>query len=254
MPLIATARGSLWIERQPAAEQPPAAGLLLIHGAGGLHSDWGAPLRARGIALDLPAHGSSPGAIRTTVAEYAADIGALLDALGWQRAVIAGHSLGGAVALTLALAAPERVAGLILVATGAKLAVHPDILSNAQRDPAAVAALLTGWFWAASTDPALRARKHAQLLTVPGAVLAADFAAANGFDARARLGEIRTPTLIACGSEDVMTPPKFSRYLHDAITEAQLAIIEQAGHMLPLEQAPALAEQIDAWRAGQIDA
>jgi pimeloyl-ACP methyl ester carboxylesterase len=244
MPLIATARGDQWIERLPDANPPP---LILIHGAGGLHSDWSAALRARGAALDLPGHGSSPGAARSTAPEYAEDVAALMDALGLERAIIAGHSLGGAIALTLALEHPARVSGLILVAAGAKLAVHPDILDNLQSNLEAAALRLSGWFWAASVDPALKQAQHTRLLAaLPGALLA-DFSAANSFDARARLGEIHAPTLIVCGEDDVMTPPKFSRYLHDRIAGSKLAIIPGAGHMLPLEQPDALDAEIGGW-------
>ena len=155
MPLINTARGGIWIERLPTERVP-----LLIHGAGGQQSDWGEPLRARGAAVDLPAHGNSPGAIRASVADYAADVIALLDALGLEQITVAGHSLGGAVALTLALDNAARVSGLILVSTGAKLTVHPDILDNIRRDPAGVAARLSDWFWTAEVDAALKRRKY----------------------------------------------------------------------------------------------
>src|SRR5574337_242258 len=112
----------------------PAGGplLVLVHGAGGTHRHWPEEVRAlpgrRVIALDLPGHGGSPGPAPGTVAGLARSVLGLLDALGVPGAVVAGHSMGGAVALTLALEAPARVAGLCLVGTGARLRVSPAVL------------------------------------------------------------------------------------------------------------------------------
>ena len=248
MPLISTARGEIWIEH----EAPDLFPVMLIYGAGGLHTDWGVDLREWAFALDLPGHGHSPGSSRDQVDAYAADVIALLDALRIKQAVIVGHSLGGAVALTLALAAPERLSGLILVSSGAKLAVHPDILNHIFGDPLYVADLLSRWLWSPAADPALIQAKYDQLLTVPPEVLFDDFSASNNFDVRARLGDLRVPTLIVGGQQDVMTPPKFGQYLQANIAGADLALIDQAGHMLPLERSVAFSDTITRWMAAAL--
>ena len=64
----------------------------------------------------------------------------------------------------------------------------------------------------------------------------ADFAACDAFDVRSRLSEIRAPTLIVCGAEDKMTPPKYSEYLTQNIAGAEFHLIENAGHMVMLER------------------
>ncbi|CAG0943737.1 Dihydrolipoyllysine-residue acetyltransferase component of acetoin cleaving system [Anaerolineae bacterium] len=94
--------------------------VIFIHGAGSNHLIWGNQLRAvgevaRGVALDLPGHGRSEGAGRNTVDAYRDVIVGVLDALTFDRAVIVGHSLGGASTQMLAWSHPERVAGIALV-------------------------------------------------------------------------------------------------------------------------------------------
>jgi pimeloyl-ACP methyl ester carboxylesterase len=141
------------------AAGPP---LVLVHGAGGTHRHWPEELRAlpgrRVLALDLPGHGGSPGPSLSSIGAYARSVLAALDALEIPSAVLAGHSMGGAIALTLALEAPSRVAGLALVATGAKLRVSKFVL-DATADPAALAAsagTMSDYAFGAAAGPALR--------------------------------------------------------------------------------------------------
>jgi pyruvate dehydrogenase E2 component (dihydrolipoamide acetyltransferase) len=97
------------------------APVVLLHGFGGGIDAWAFNQESLGESravhvIDLPAHGgSSPGA-SGGVADLAAAVEATLDALGVERAHLVGHSLGGAVALTLARGGPERIASLALIA------------------------------------------------------------------------------------------------------------------------------------------
>ena len=122
MPAINLPDGTLYYAQShpDATAFPP---LVLVHGAGGSRLDWAPELRrlpdARVIALDLPGHGKSTAPGRNTLDAYARDVAALLDALALDRAVIVGHSMGGGVAQLLALDWPERIAGLVLLGTGA---------------------------------------------------------------------------------------------------------------------------------------
>ena len=249
MPLIEPARAPIWSadQRRPASESPV---VVLIHGAAGSRLDWSAEmrrLRAGVIALDLPGHGKSPAPGRSSVAEYAADVVALLDALKVDRAALVGHSLGAAIALQIALDHAERALGIALIGAGAKLAVHPDILNNIQTDQAKVAALLSEWFWAQGAPEDQRQQGYAALMQTPADVMLGDFTASNAFDVRDRLAEIRVPTLIVSGAEDRMTPPKNSQYLHDRIAGSRLVTIERAGHKVVLEKPQAAADAVQAW-------
>lgn len=227
--------------------------VILIHGAYGSHLDWPAALRrmnsTRVLVLDLPGHGKSPGAGRDSISAYADDVIGLLDGLNIERAIFAGHSMGGAIALTLALDAPQRVAGLILIGTGARLRVHPSILGNLLNDTEAVARQITGWVWSTNAPPKALERTRAQILALDPLITLGDFQACNRFDVTGRLGDIAVPTLIITGSEDRMVTPKHSEYLAAHIAGAKLVIIQNAGHMVALEQPTLVAAQIEAWRA-----
>src|SRR5512139_1972635 len=106
--------------------------VLLIHGAGESHLVWPFGLRRLPgtivYAIDLPGHGKSAGPGRITIADYAEWLVSWLDTRRVPAAVLIGHSMGGAIAQWLALTCPDRTAALVLVATGAKLRVAPQLL------------------------------------------------------------------------------------------------------------------------------
>jgi 3-oxoadipate enol-lactonase/3-oxoadipate enol-lactonase/4-carboxymuconolactone decarboxylase len=79
-----------------------------------------------------------------------------------------------------------------------------------------------------------------------GAVTHGDLEACDAFDVSARLGEVRVPALVACGSEDRMTPPRLSRSLAEGIPAGRLEVGDGAGHMLPLEAPARVAALLDA--------
>ncbi len=245
MPTQKTSRGPLWFADHRREDLPP---LLLIHGAGGSHLDWPPGLRKLGsLAVDLPGHGKSPGPGRRSIQDYADDLLALLDALNLTQAVIMGHSMGGAIAQTIALSAPDRVRGLILIGTGAKLRVHPDILARVATDPQAVAAQLKDWMWGSSTPDALRETGYQQMLSVDPLVIQGDYAACDVFDIRDRISQINASTLVIGGTEDQMTPHKFSAYLAESITNATLVTVEGGGHMMALEQPEVVTAAVQRW-------
>lgn len=242
MPHISNSRGDHYYADHRRADTPP---LLLIHGAAGTHLDWSMPIRKMGsIAVDLCGHGKSPGYGRETIAEYAEDMVALLDALELETTYVCGHSMGGAIALTIALEHADRVRGLVLISTGARLRVHPEILTQAESNPAGVADLLFSWLWATDTDESARARGRAIFLAQKPIVIARDYLACDAFDIRASLHRIKTPAIILCGTADVMTPTKYSQLLADGIAGSKLHLFEGAGHNLQLERSEGVAEQI----------
>ena len=248
MPRIATTRGEIWAADQRRGDARPA---LLIHGAGGSRLSFPAELRLHAgfnpVLPDLPGHGKSAGQGRSDIAEYAHDMLALLDALEVGSAVLVGHSMGGAIAQWLALHYPERVAGLALICTGARLPVNPALIESIAAAPDATIMQLLRWMWAQGADEELVAASEAILRDCDTAVLRGDFLACAGFDIRAQLGEIRAPTLVVTGELDKMTPPKLGAELADGIPNARLRVIPGAGHMAHLEQPRAVASEIDAW-------
>ena len=219
--------------------------VIFVHGAGGNHLVWGFQMRAladmaHAIALDLPGRGRSDPPGRNTIDGYRDVILGVLDALKLERAVIVGHSMGGAIAQTLALSNPERVAGLVLIGTGARLRVMPAILDLIESDPNAVAEIVVANSYSSTLDPGLRERAVAEFMACAPQVTHGDFIACNNFDIMARVGEIHAPTLVICGTEDKMAPRKFSEFLASKIPNAQLILIEHAGHSVMIEQADAV--------------
>lgn len=228
-----------------AARGSTGVPLVFVHGAGDSHLVWNGQLAAlsdiaRTYALDLPGHGRSAGPGRTSVLEYASDVARLLDALELPPAIIAGTSMGGAIAQTLALDFPARVRGLVLVGTGAKLRVAPAYLGGLQKDIYMAARLLVDNYFADGASPFLKEKSFRQLLASGPGIAHGDYAACDAFDIRDRLTAIRVPALIVCGAEDRMTPPKYSEYLAAHLPSAELLIIPNAGHMVMLEQPHAL--------------
>ncbi len=246
MPHINTPRGTLWIADHRSADAPTPP-LLLIHGAGGTHLDWSAPIRKLNhIAVDLNGHGRSEGAGHDHIADHAADLVALLDALELPRVILVGHSMGGAIALSMALDAADRVAALALISTGARLRVHPDLLNVVAHNPEQVARRLfdQSWLWGVSVSREIKEMGRKIFLAQPPVVIARDYAACDNFDIRQRLPDIHQPTLVLCGTADQMTPPRFSHYLADNIPNARLRLYGDAGHMLPIERADEVAQAL----------
>ncbi len=228
--------------------RPP---IVLIHGAGGMHLHW--PPQARYLsgqrvyAPDLPGHGRSNSAGANSITDYARAIVDFLDDLELSAALIAGHSMGGAVALQIALDFPERALGLCLVATGAKLRVEPELLNGIAREETITATFqrLNELEFGPEVNPRMKELSLQRMRDIDPQILYADYLACDAFDVTARLGEINTPTLILCGTHDLLTPLKFSEYLRENITGAQLVPFERAGHMLMLEQAEAFTQTLE---------
>mgnify|MGYP001766084260 CR=1 FL=1 len=234
-------------------QKPP---VILLHGAGGTHLYWPSDVRRlagyRIYALDLPGHGKSGGCGQQSIAAYAGSIIDWLDALGLHSAVFVGHSMGSAIALALALDFPERVLGVSLVSSGARLKVNPALLEIAANEAAfqTVVELVVSWSFGASAPAQLLDLAARRMAETRPAVLYGDFQACNLFDVTTRLGEIQAPTLVICGSDDRMTPLRYAQYLADHIPGARLAAVPGAGHMVMLEQPQAVAVALSEFLAG----
>lgn len=218
----------------------PGGGLLLLHGAGESAQVF-QPLLGQlpsAFAIDLPGHGQTDGPGLREVEAYAHWVSELLTAQGWQPAAVGGHSMGGAISLAMALDGPYRPSRLVLIATGGRLRVHPELL----------AALGQGEFPERFRRAYLSAGASDQLLSEMGdppvEVTHGDFLACDGFDVLERLGELRsTPALILVGDEDQYTPEKYARTLAREMG-AGLEVLPGSGHLLPLEAPWAVASAI----------
>lgn len=219
-------------------ESPVAmSALVYVHGSGHTHDSFAAQVEAfpDSDAVSLPGH--PEGVALTSVADGAVW---LAKYLRWRRAdtaIVAGNSLGGAIAIEWALQYPEQVAGLILLATGGRLRVSPEIFAMIDGQWPQCIDTLVEWSVAPSASRELRARMKEWHVTVGQASTRQDYANCNVWDRMERLASIKARALIVVGSEDRLTPPKYSSALHDKIAGSELAVIEGAGHMAHAEKA-----------------
>jgi len=227
----------------PPAVEPANAELtfIFVHGAGGRHGAWAPQVLAlnvspwAAIALALPGHGAAAGPIRATVDAYARDVQACLVSLQAQHVVLCGFSLGGAIALQVAIRGEPRLAGISLVATGAKLGVRPMLLEalTDHFDQAVEGARMTAF--GPEADDAVRDHIAADFRANGPDVCLADFQACDAFDVRPLLDAVAVPACVICGTNDQLTPPRYSEYLHEHLPESRLHVEPGPGHLISLE-------------------
>jgi pimeloyl-ACP methyl ester carboxylesterase len=228
--------------------------VVFVHGAGGNSLLWKRMLQylsgnSTAFAVDLPGHPSGEVSCRT-VSDYAEALHAFIGEARLEGPVVCGHSMGGAISLALALDHPADVGGLILVSTGAKLGVAPEIIEGLRGQPMrAIEAIITPWSFN-SIDLSLGREARAALSISNLPVFLNDYLACQGFDARARLSEIRVRALVVCGDKDRMTPPKWSHYLNTNILGSELFFVKDSGHMLPIEKPEPLSGLVQSFLAG----
>jgi pimeloyl-ACP methyl ester carboxylesterase len=220
--------------------------ILLIHGAGMSARSWALQLQGLGtshqvLAMDLPGHGASDAISDPSVESYADAACALLATLGIGPVFVAGHSLGGSVALSLAARNPELVKGLILISSCAKipqssgsfktlLGSLPVPFGRMLFSSTARSFLFALGATNSAVQLALKDLRNCRPETVKK-----DMAAAEAMNLENAAQNLRSPTLILCGTSDIVTPLRLSEKLADLIPNAQLHVVDRAGHMLPLE-------------------
>ena len=231
--------------------------VLLVHGVGESMYAWrhnvGALVAAgyRVIAFDNRGCGFSgkPDTGYTNLSYEQLLLG-LMDALGLPDAVLVGHSMGGEIAAEVALSAPRRVRGLVLIDAAGEGIRAPWLLHLASAVPLAQAALALAPRWAVTL--ALRSIYANPRLITPGDIdqyyaparepgfshALAQVLAHFRVDAlRGRLGGLETPTLVLWGSRDHLMPPEFGARLASELPRSAFVVVPGAGHDLE-EEAP----------------
>lgn len=201
------------------------------------------------VSFDFPGHGRSSGTESLkSVTAYSDFTYAVWKALGVRPVVIIGHSMGGAIAIDLALRHADMLEGLVLTCTAAKFDIPDDLIktwesvmkgrqgqpftkvSCSPKTPQEI--IQEGWMEQIKTDPRVRCF---------------DLIACQQVDLTAQLGEIKVPTLVLAGEDDATTPVAQAEELRENIPGAQLAVIPEAGHWLPLEKPQEACNAIDAF-------
>jgi 3-oxoadipate enol-lactonase/4-carboxymuconolactone decarboxylase len=197
--------------------------------------------RYRVLRFDLRGHGHSPVPPGPySVGELTDDALALLDRLGIDRVSFCGLSLGGAVGMTLAVRAPERLERLVLCCTALEFAPPEQwreraATVRAEGMDAVAPAGMKRWF-TETADPELVARFDAMLRGQPVDGYAACCEAVATFNARGTLGDVRLPTLTIAGDDDPVTPPAKLDAIRAEIPGARAHVVAGARHMANSER------------------
>lgn len=185
------------------------------------------------IAIELPGHPGGSGL--GTIGEYANFVANYIQENGVKDPVLVGHSMGGAIVIEVALR-NRNLAGLALVGTGARLRVHPNLLSKIKENYEEASRLIATWSVSPTCDPVITERIGNEFLKVKAEVSYGDFTACDKFDRMNDVEKITYKTLIVVGADDKLTPVKYSQYLHDKIRHSKLVVIPGAGHSVMLEK------------------
>lgn len=251
------------ISAGPADATPP---LVFLHGLGGSRTTWMNLLgelveRHNVTALDLPGHGQSdkpdPESTDYSVVGLAEAVASALGELALQPAVLVGHSLGGALAIHVALEHPELVRGLVLInSAGLGSEINPELLDRVEAEPSPEEARqLLDLFLENKRlilDRGVEEMYQARL--APGASEALRAIADTSFSRDGqriglenRLAEIAAPTLVIWGEEDRVIPVAHASAATETIPGAGLDILEGIGHVPQVEAAPEVARLIDTF-------
>lgn len=246
------------------AVEGEGAPVLMLHGHGGWRDSWELQVAAlapryRTLRMDLRGHGdSSKPAGPYTMGQLAADAAAVIRHAAGARAHVLGHSLGGAVALQLALDAPELVRSLVIINSQASF-VRPRGIARIAAAGATRVPRLLGFrlharaiAWGYLKGKHLAARRAQLIEGWSRNELAGYLAAASAteeFDVRARLGEISVPVLVVGSDRDVL-PLEAKRALASGVRQGRLVMISDSRHIALWDQPAALNREILEFLAG----
>jgi pimeloyl-ACP methyl ester carboxylesterase len=240
--------------------------LVLIHGLADDHRAWRRTLpdlmlRRRVILYDLRGHGqTSLGQPDGSLRQLGEDLVALLDALDVRSADLAGFSLGGTIAMRVAIDHPDHVRGLVLVATSSRVGrtaadwyrervamverADPRLRETLDQDTADV-------YMQSPVELAegllIRRQSTADPRGYSNACVA--MSALNTAPLDPELARVTAPTLIVASDRDQHCPPKAAEIIAAAIPGSRLQIIQGAGHAIPVEKPIELARWINSFLA-----
>jgi pimeloyl-ACP methyl ester carboxylesterase len=238
--------------------------LVFVHGSGCTHHVWSyqTSFFNNSIALDFPGHPN--GNALTDIEAMSQWLLSVLEERNLHDVVLVGHSLGSAVVLKAALdtatskteshrvatSENSRIKGLVLIGAGAKLKVMPQFL-DALTSVVEKGEEFPDFLLAPNQTLAepLRTDVNTAMVKNGAAVTLIDFLICNSFDVMGSLHKVSLPVQLIVGSEDVMTPVKYSHYLNEQLPNASLNIIDGATHMVFAEQPDIVNQCIESFIA-----
>ena len=223
--------------------------LIFIHGSGANGNVW--LLQKKRFpdaeAPDLPGH--PEGKTCDGVEEYSDWLhGYILDK-GYKDVVLAGHSLGGGIALMHAVKYPADLKGIILVGSGGRLRVLPliiEAISGKLNDPQGWMKELVEPLYGTVDEATLREILPGLTAVGPAAQLN-DFRCCDKFDIMEKVPQIKLPAHCIVGELDNMTPPKYSQYLVKSMPDCGISVIEGGSHLCFLEKPGPVNDAIAAF-------
>ena len=238
--------------------------LILIHGLADDHRAWrralpGLMLRHRVLMYDLRGHGgTSLGRPDGTLTQLGSDLASLMESIGVDRADMAGFSLGGTIAMRMAIDHPEMVQRLVLVGTSSRVGRtaadwyrqrvdmvernDPDLRATLDRDTADVYTQAPS-----ELDDGLLIRRQSTADPRGYANACAAMAALNAAPLDPELDRISAPTLIVASELDRHCPPKAAEIIAAGIKGSRLEVIPGAGHPIPVEKPRELAGSMNTF-------
>lgn len=243
--------GRLFVEDGGVVSARPP--VLFVHGLGGTSGQWRAQLShlrstRRALALDLRGHGDSAPGQGYTIADYASDVAAAADALGLDRFVLAGHSLGASVAIEYAGHHPGRLAGLLLVDPNGDQTKIPreeldPFLESLARDPQGE----MEWYFKqilVASRPEVADRVLADLALAPPQVLRSSLESSFAYCPLPALTDYGGPVLSIIGD---MNSLPYS--LHNLVEGLPHRLIPGTSHWVMMDEPEELNEVMDAFLA-----
>lgn len=259
MAYVRTRLGRLFYDERGRAKRKGNPTIVLLHGLlfdGGMWRGQVEALAALGrvVVFDGPGHGKSEPGPRFTIEDHAHALFDAFHELGIERAICVGLSWGGMLAMRLAIQHPEKVAGLVIMDSSASaepltkrlkyralIAMHRRTgFPHALYDRAVAKLLFSAR--ARREQPELVRRSYERTMGFDrsGVSRAGIAVVVHRTDITAKLGRIKAPTLVMCGSEDIAQPPFESEKIAKGIPGAELVLLDGLGHMSALEDPEAV--------------
>ncbi len=228
-----------------------ACPIIYIHGAMCNGSIWqmlsGQLARAlpdrEGYLIDLPGHGNEASPLCGRVAGFSEAVVDFMEDGHLSKAVLIGHSMGGAVAQQVAIDHPQKVDRLVLLATGARLGVNPQFVEVFQNDFDAAINMMKDFLFAPSAPEKYWKPAIEQMKSIAPEVILSDFAACIAFDSVGKIDKSCLPAIVCSGENDFLTSPKKNQRLADSL-KCRYFELPDAGHMIQIEAAAELTEII----------
>ena len=214
--------------------------LIFIHGSGGNSSIWkhqfDIDINYSIIALDLPSHSRSDRFETLSLELYVDVLEKFIESLNYEKIILCGHSLGGAIIQSFYFNYPNTVNKLILVGTGARLRVSQAILESLKTNYDKYLKDLPFGAFSRNAPTNIINEYIKRTSKIGPEITYQDFSICDKFDTMNLTSTIKIPSIIVTGKEDILTPVKYANYFKEKITNSKLYIVERAGHMVMIEQ------------------